>query len=430
MGNKSSKQNIRHGRNVWIVALILVILLIVTLALIGALLSGRISKDRHIIPLFYEGDREIIREGGLRYIRAKKVPYLEARDGQTRWEIDTEVDLFKSAYANEQGDITAESVDGDKIIAPGTSSRYEFALKNTGNVSMDFIMKLDSMFTLSNRELPVEVRLHSGNRWILGGENVWVRPNELNDVIETGAVAVNQYAVYVFEWRWPFESGEGDELWHNDVRDTWMGNVSLEQDVVFQLEIEILSTMTPGAVPVSSGGLELLTPLTLWNVLNWVVFPGLLAALILLLFLRRPVYVTGFVPAVGELCLGRKKDVLRPDGRFLFPRVYMGKRGLTLGQAQRRIRLKRKRKLQGIAVETKDDLLTITIGGKIRAIELYLLSDLVVRQDDWAAIDKDHNVITPEGVTPPNEDKENATPGGLHISKKGEVDIEAFAAAK
>lgn len=190
---------------------------------------------------------------------------------------------------------------------------------------------------------------------------------------------------------------------------------------------------------------EMSAQLSQWGFPPWLLLLGLLLGffiLLLLLFWRRPVYVTGFVPAVGELQLDRKKDELRPDGRFVFPKVYMGKRSLTLDQREYRIKLKRKRKLDqqdqqekqeklmGIAFENKDDLLMIYIGKKVKAIELYLLPDLTVRQNEWAAIDKDHNVITPAGVKEPDDNKENTTPGGLHIDKDGELDVDESATLK
>lgn len=435
MRNHDSKHNTRHtGRNVWIVVLILVILLIITLAMIGAFLSGLSGEDRNIIPLFYEGDREIVQEGGWSYIRVEENPELVAEDDQVRWKVDTIVDLFKASYANALGKVTVESANGGKVIAPGTANSYEFSLKNTGNISLDYTMHLGSVFTLSNQALPVQVRLRSGDRWILGGENAWVQPDTLTGVAETATMVVNQYATYTFEWQWPYESGADDARLLGDLNDTLIGNAAVEQDVEFQLKIMVQSMVTPGAVPVGSQGEALMTPLTLWNVLSRIVFPGLLLGigifLLLLLFWRTPVYVTGFLPGAGELCLGRKKDTLRPDGRFVFPKIYMGKHDLTLDPAQCRIRLKRKRKLPGITFESKDDLLVITIGRKVRAIELYLLPTLAIRQDEWAAIDKDHNVITPAGVKEPDENKENTTPGGLHISKDGKLEIEAFAAVK
>ncbi len=431
MSDNRSKQNIRRtGRNIWIAVGILAILVIITLALIAAYLSGLSDRDRHIIPLFYEGEREIVRKKGLSYIEVEGSPELVAEDEDARWEVNTSVDLFKNAYANDRGEITVESADGGKVIAPGTGHAYEFSLKNTGNVSLDYALRLGSVFSLSNRELPVRVRLRSGDRWVPGEGDGWIHPDELSDVEETGTVDVNQYVTYTFEWQWPYESGVDDVQILNDLNDTVIGNTAVKQEVTFRLDIQVEATTTPGKAAVDREGKEILKSLTLWNVLTWVVFPGIGLLILLLLFWRTPVYVTGFLPGVGELSLGRKKDTLAPDGRFVFPKVYMGKRKLTLGQSEYRIRLKRKRKLPGIAFEQKDDLPVITLGRRVRAVELYLLPTLAVRQEQWAAIDKDHNVITPMGVKEPDENKENTTPGGLHISKNGSLEIKQRIAVK
>lgn len=419
MRDNGSKQNIRHtGRNIWIAVLILAIILIITLALIGAFLSGLSGRDRNTIPL-----TDASRESGA--IRSES-PELTVRDGETPWTVGTSVDLFKTAYANGQGEVTAKSADGGKIIAPGTANAYEFSLKNTGGISLDYALRLDSAFTLADRELPVRVRLRSGERWLLGGADAWARPDSLTGVEETGTLPVNQYVTYTFEWEWPYESGAGDALLA-DLNDTLLGDAAARQDVEFRLNIEVLSEITPGAQP--SARQDERT----WGALGRAGLPwlwGLGLLLLLLIFWRTPVYVTGFLPGAGELGLGRKKDTLRPDGRFLFPKVYMGRRSLTLAQAERKIRLKRRRKLPGIAFETKDDVLVISVGRRVRAIELYLLPGLDVRRDEWAAIDKDHNVITPAGVQAPDENKENTTPGGLHIGRNGELEFGASAAAK
>lgn len=423
MSDNGSKQNIRHtGRNIWIVVLILLILLIITLALIGTFLGKLSGREGNIIPLLGKN-----REDSASSLQ-EEAPELVIQDGQASWDVDTSVDLFKAAYANRQGEVTVKSADGGKVIAPGTANTYEFSLKNTGNISLDYTMKLDSAFTLSNQELPVQVRVRSGDRWIFGGENDWARPGDLTEVTETGTLAVNKYVTYAFEWQWPYESGTDDTLL-GDLNDTLIGNAAAEQEVEFRLNIGVQSVVTPGAAP---DGLQNEEP---GSVPSGLVFLGLLGIgilllLLLLLFWRTPVYVTGFLPGEGELCIGRKKDTLRPDGRFLFPKIYMGKRRLTLGEVQYRIRLKRKRKLPGLAFEQKDDLLVITVGRKVRAIELYLLPTLAVRQDEWAAIDKNHNVISPAGVKEPDENKENTTPGGLRIDKDGNLEIEAFAAVK
>ncbi len=422
MSDNGSKQNIRHtGRNIWIVVLILVIVLIITLALIGASLGKLSGWERNIISLFGKDPGD-----GANSLQAEEAPELVIQDGQARWEVDTTVDLFKNAYANRRGEVTVKSADGGKVIAPGTANTYEFSLKNTGNISLDYTMKLDSAFTLSTQELPVQVRVRSGDQWIFGGENSWARPGDLTEVTETGTLAVNKYVTYAFEWQWPYESGADDALL-SDLNDTLIGNAAAEQEVEFRLNIGVQSVVTPGAAPDGIRGEE---P---YSVPRGLVFLGLLGLgilLLLLLFWRTPVYVTGFLPGEGALCIGRKQDTLRPDGRFLFPKICMGRHRLTLGQAEYRIRLKRGRRLPGLAFEQKDDLLVITVGRKVRAIELYLLPTLAVRRDEWAAIDKDHNVISPAGVKEPDENKENTTPGGLHIDKDGNLEIEAFAAVQ
>lgn len=197
-------------------------------------------------------------------------------------------------------------------------------------------------------------------------------------------------------------------------------------------EPTIAPTAEPTVRPTPVPSQEPPAPQRSRNLLPWLLLLGLLGIflLLLLIFWRRPVYVTGFLPGAGELSLGRKRDALRPDGRFVFPRIYMGKRDLALDQAQCRVRLKRQKDLEGIAFEQEDEVLVIAIGKKVKAIELYLLPDLTVRQDEWAAIDKDHNVITPAGVKAPDEEGENTTPGGLHIDRNGELGVVEFAAVK
>jgi len=434
MSKQSSKQSTGYaGRNIWMIVLILMIILMISFTLIAPLLSGLSGNDRNIIPLFYTGDREIIGQGGWSYIRVEKIPEMITQDDQVRWEINTNVDLFKTTYANSQGKITVESAHGDKVIAPGTSNSYEFSLNNTGNISLDYTMRMDSVFTLLDHDLPMQVRLRSGDRWIIGSETEWVNSAELDGLIESGTVPVNQYIGYIFEWKWPFEYGDDDAVLLNDLNDTIIGNATVNEEVVFRLSISMESTVTPGAVPMSPGGKDLVEPLILWNILSRGIFPCLLLCLILILLIlwRTPVYVTGFLPGIPgkELAFGRKKDILRLNGRFVFKKIYTGKHELKLGEEEStaKIKLKRKRKVCGIIFEQKEDFLVITIGSKIRAIELYLTAAgpvLTVREDNWAAIDKKHNVISPAGIQEPDDEKCNVTDAGLHIDKKGNLDVD------
>ncbi len=431
MGKNESKQNIRHsGRNIWLVVLFLLIAVMITLMLLSPVLSRLSQSDRNIIPLFYNGDREIFYKDGFGYIRADAEPDMLTYDEKAQWQINTDVDLFKTAYANNNGEITVQSLKGDKIIAPGTSHEYEFSLKNTGNISLDYTMRLDSVFSLVNQDLPMQVRLHSGDRWILGSENSWVDSKELYEVIESGTVDVNKYIAYTFEWQWPFEADSEDDSILKNLTDTFIAEAAVNQDITFKLSIITQSVATPGAVPVNGNGVELAQPLVLWNILSRIVFPAVIALgiiFILLILFRRPIYVTGFVPAKegDEFNLDKQSTEILGDGRFVFNKVYIGKRRFVLGEKECVVKLKYKSKIQGIAFETKDDILEISFSRKARAIELYMLSvgsEIVVTQTKWAVIDKDRNVITPDGITEP-EDKQNTTPGGLHINEDGYFEI-------
>ncbi len=412
------------------VVLFLLIAVMLTLILLSPILSRLSQSDRNIIPLFYSGEREIFNKDGFSYIRDNAEPDMLTYDEKAQWETNTDVDLFKTAYADNNGEITAQSLKGDKIIAPGTSHEYEFSLKNTGNISLDYTMHLDSVFTLLDRDLPIKVRLHSGDRWILGSENSWVEPEKLHEIIESGTVDVNKTVLYTFEWQWPFENDKYANLILNDINDTVIAEAAVNQDVTFKLSIETQSAVTPGAVPVNGNGVELAQPLVLWNILSRIVFPALIAAgilIILLLLFRRPVYVTGFIPAKegDEFNLDKQKTDILAGGRFVFKKVYSGKHRLVLGGKECSVKLKYKSKTEGIAFETNDGILEIYLSRKVRAIELYMLiigDEIIVTQDNWAAIDKDRNVITPDGVKEP-EDKQNTTPGGLHINKDGYFEI-------
>jgi len=432
MGKNESKQKMWHiGRNIWIIVLFLLISVMITLMLLSPVLSRLVQNDRNIIPLMYQGDREIFDKNGFSYIRGESKPDMLTYDEHAQWQINTDIDLFKTAYANDKGEITVQSQKDDKVIAPGTTNKYEFSLKNTGNISLDYTMLLDSVFTFRDHELPMQVRLSSDDRWILGSEDSWVHPESLSEIIESGTVDVNQYVTYTFEWQWPFEEGIGDVLILNDLKDTVIGEAAANQDVIFKLSIETQSEATPGAVPVNGSGIELAEPLVLWNILSRGVFPALIVAgiiLILLILFRRPIFVTGFLPVgVGdEFYFDKKKTYILSDGRFVFKKVYSGRHRFALGEKECLVRLKYKAKTEGIAFDTKGDRLEILVSRKIRAIELYMIlaePEIIITQNNWAAIDKKRNVNTPDGVKEP-EDRQNTTPGGLHINKDGYFEIE------
>lgn len=63
---------------------------------------------------------------------------LDVTDGNIRWDSKTGVDLFKKSYGG-----TAESLNGDKVIAPGTSNYYDFTVENNGNIPLDYTISIE-----------------------------------------------------------------------------------------------------------------------------------------------------------------------------------------------------------------------------------------------------------------------------------------------
>lgn len=312
------------GRNVWIIVLVLILLTVASMAGAGSVIYRLFEGERNIISVSAQsGDystgayqtkaygtqtdraeaghadssgtkRGAELSGTGQAVSAK--PELVVRDEKKQWKKTTEVDLFDVSYANDTGEITVKSSGTDKVIAPGTANDYEFSLKNTGNISLDYVLSLDSLFSMQEWEIPIQVRLRSGARWIKGGENEWIPVGEMKGIVEGGALEVNQYKTYTLQWRWPFEIGTAEELVQNDLNDTSLGNHAVGEDVNFRLTITVQTEITPGAVAVEKNN----RPLTDWiqkklmpktgddtDILGYVVLLVVAAVVVALLFGKR-----------------------------------------------------------------------------------------------------------------------------------------------
>lgn len=431
-----SKKSKNHNVSIWLIACVLILLILASFAVLASSLKGLTSKEKEVIAL--SSNKEPNGFFSLFYKHAKEEPELDTYDDNASWETTTDVDLFKSSYLDPDGKlITVESKDGSKVIAPGTGNDYHFSLKNTGNVSLDYTLSLKGIFELSNRNLPFEVRLKKDNEWVVGTDDTWSTVDKLNEVVEKDTLLVGKYVGYTLEWQWPYESGEDDILFLNDINDTAIGDASAEMDVNFRLIINVVAEATPQAVAMDENGNvlyeESINPSALVAGLSMLT-GGLLGLLLLLLFWRRRIYVTGLLDGYAGYSMKykRKESVLSACGRFVFEHMPLGKCSLVLCDADGNelstlaLKLKRDSDTEGIRFEEDDDRLIIYIGKKIKAIELYLEfnSDvLAVLSDKWAAIDKDQNVYSPEGIKERDDDGRNETVAGLMVDEHGMFEI-------
>lgn len=150
--------------------------------------------------------------------------------------METEEEIFKLSY-DETGKITVIGAEGntDKLIAPGTSNVYRFTLANTGDVALDYTMTMEAYYTGTDLRIPVEVRVWDyNNKYLVGSPNDMVGVQELNTVEDRAELGAGRYAVYNFEWEWPFERGD-------DVYDTVLGDLAADNDLSLHIVIRTVA---------------------------------------------------------------------------------------------------------------------------------------------------------------------------------------------
>lgn len=191
-------------------------------------------------------------------------PGFEASDSKTVWNTETQVEIFRVSYVNEEQVITVSSDNGEKVIAPGTEIAYTFKLKNTGNVALDYTVEIDAYFTPADIPIPITDRLSRyDGTWIVGDGDAYESVSVLDAAEDKATLGAGKYTYYTLDWLWPFESG-------NDEQDTMLGNLAVDEDLLFTIVIK--TTATESADPNSGGGITVPktgdnTNITLWLVL-------------------------------------------------------------------------------------------------------------------------------------------------------------------
>ena len=163
-------------------------------------------------------------------------PSFQVGDDNTIWSTETKVEIFRISYENGEHIITVRSDDGDKVIAPGTENSYTFKLKNTGNVALDYSVEVDAFFTPEDTPIPISGRLQCyDGTWVVGNKDEFASVPELNLAEDSATLGAGNYTYYTLDWVWPFESG-------NDELDTMLGNIAVEEDLIFTIVITTIAS--------------------------------------------------------------------------------------------------------------------------------------------------------------------------------------------
>ncbi len=148
------------------------------------------------------------------------------------WLTKTNIELFKCEYENDEGKVTVLSDDGKtKVIAPGTSNSYTFTLKNTGICTLDYKVSVEAVVSGTDQRIPIEAKLKNfEGKYVVGGPDEWVGIDEIGTASDAGYLSSDRIADYIFEWQWPFESGD-------DAYDTMLGDMASSKEMAVTIII-------------------------------------------------------------------------------------------------------------------------------------------------------------------------------------------------
>lgn len=167
-------------------------------------------------------------------IRIHDYSKVDDRSVSLRSSMDESLNVFAMEYKNDSGEIIIQGQDGEKVIAPGTDVEYTLRLRNIDKIALDYSFVPALNYT-SEHKLPIEIRLLDPNDdYIIGNETTWIPLDEIGDVTCNGTLLQNETAEYVFQWRWPYESG-------NDGYDSFLGDLAFASDVGVNLDFSVHS---------------------------------------------------------------------------------------------------------------------------------------------------------------------------------------------
>lgn len=239
----------RQKRSIWISVVALALCVAVSAAMLFSRLSDyALYKTQQYIPLTVSNgvtkvstvQRELSHGPSVSLLAAadgpQVIPVEETKpaQGEKAWLTMTELELFCVSYENGEGQVTVQSSNGDKIVAPGTSNSYTFSLQNTADFGLDYDIEIEAYFTIEggNEKVPVELKLfdHNGN-YLIGAPDEYEDLSDVNVATGEGSVSSNYIVPYTIEWRWPFE---GD-----DAYDTFLGGFFIETNTQVSFVMEV-----------------------------------------------------------------------------------------------------------------------------------------------------------------------------------------------
>ena len=122
------------------------------------------------------------------------------------------IDLFKESYGN-----VAADTEGNKIIAPGTEGKYEFAVSGTSEVAYEVSANVTLEYSEEwNDYEPLQFSTNGTNWTDFATFKAALETALSNELIAPNAAYDGQQEIH---WKWPYSTGDADD----DANDTAMG---------------------------------------------------------------------------------------------------------------------------------------------------------------------------------------------------------------
>lgn len=212
MNNATNRRDSRRLARIWTCALVLALLCVISSSSVGAYAAGYASRDPEVL-------------------------FLDAASGT---ELTSTMDLFRNAYVNDEGQTVVASDDGSKVVAPGTSGSYEFAVRNSGGTAATYKVWAEASQDGADVRIPIQISLTNGSR-------------TCENLADVGKLSSGSSAVYRIAWEWPFEGrgADGSVLRSADARDTALGNAAAARRASYSVTIHLAAEAD---YPVRDGG--------------------------------------------------------------------------------------------------------------------------------------------------------------------------------
>lgn len=237
----------KKSSSIMIIVMLLILCAVASMTvLFGRMISYSHTEFENVMPLINVHSKEVnaapdgdnsAQNEFVQQTPSAQISYSQSTGSQQEFRMNAEADIFKISYENDKGEITVNGLEGntDKLIAPGTTNKYQFTLENPVDKALDYTLSMEAYITGTDESIPVKVRVWDyTNKYLLGSTEQMADVLELNTIDEKAVLGAGRYAGYTLEWEWPFEQGD-DEF------DTMLGNMAADDDLTLTIKINAVA---------------------------------------------------------------------------------------------------------------------------------------------------------------------------------------------